>query len=289
MTLTQFIAEIESDFKSFADSKSIDRVTIKLTVINELKRFGLNIAHLKEDIIDINNSMTFLPESFKSLKLALKLDPKGCKYEGDKENLTQDYIYKQRIENPAYFDEVNQEYVTSCNSKIITEKITIKDKKAEFFYDYQWLSLTKGISKDNLAIDCANIHPSIRNSYPNEISITNSILNTNFTSGTIYLQYYSLPVDEEGEIVIPETSTMALYRYIQNSVKTKIAEDLIANGDNPQGLGQLYSMWKQEQPFLRKEALVETKFQGLGKQWSKRLKALNRRDIQIFSLPSLKF
>ena len=287
MTLTQFIAEIESDFKSFADSKSIDRVSIKLTVINELKRFGVNIAHLKEDIIDISNSTAYLPDSFKSLKLALKLDPKGCKYDGDRESLTQDYIYKQRIENLAYFDEVNQEYITTCNPKIITETITVKDLRAEFYYECQWLSLTKGISKENLAVDCENIHPAIRNKYPNEISITNRILNTNFSKGTIYIQYYSLPTDEEGEIEIPETTTMALYRYIQNAVKTKIAEDLIANGDNPQGLSQLYSMWKQEQSFLRKEALVETKFQGLGKQWGKRLKTLNRRDINVFALPKI--
>ena len=289
MTLTQFIAEIESDFKSFADSKSIDRVSIKLTVINELKRFGLNIAHLKENILEVNNSMAYLPENFKSLKLALKLEPVGMHYTGDSRNLTDSYIYKQRIENPAYFDEVNQEYVTSCNSKIITESITINDDKANFFYKHNWLSLTKGMSKENLAIDCENIHPSIRNSYPDEISITNNILNTNFSKGTVYLQYYSLPTDEEGEIVIPETSTMALYRYIQNTVKTKIAEDLIANGDNPQGVGQLFQAWKQEQPFLRKEALIETKFQGLGKQWSKRLKALNKRDIMVYSLPNLKF
>lgn len=288
MTLSEAIAEIESRFSSFANSNDLDKVSIKTDILNELKKFGLNICDINEAILQVSNSQVRLPEEFKSLKLALLLDPIGCHIHGDRNNITQDYIYYQRIENPAYFNEVTQEYITSCDSKIVTEKITINNTPVDFFYDYQWLSLVKGINKKVLSADCLNIHPAIRNGYLNQINITNNILNTNFSEGRIYLQYYALPNDGE-EIIIPEFTTGDLLQHILNVVKIKIAEDLIANNANPQGIAQLYSVWKGQEREYRAAALRETNFHGLDKGWSKRYKRANQRETAKFNLPSLKF
>ena len=284
MTLEQFIAEIESSFSTFVDSNSINRNTIKLIVVNELKRFGLDVCELQEKILHVENSTVRLPETFKSLRLALKLDGVGADYQGEI-NQTDEYIFREYIKNPAYFDRVTQEYVRTCNPEIITEKITVNNQPATRFYKYQFLSLVKGIKKEGLATDCLNLHPSIRNSYPHEISITNQMLQANFSEGDIYIQFYSLPTDEDGEIIIPETTVGDLFRYIENQVKVKIAEDLIANNQNAQGLAQLYPTWKQQEMPYRRAALVETKFMGLGKNWAKKFKAKNRQQISVFNLP----
>lgn len=288
-TLEQFIAEIESEFSSFAATGDIDRVMIKTNLILQLRTFGNNICDTGEAMIRIRNSQGTLPDEFKSLKLALKADPCGCHVHGDHKNITDHYIYRERIENPAYFDEVNQEYVTSCDAKIITEKITINNTNVDFYYHPQWLSLVKGINKKTLAADCLNLHPSIRNTYPNQITITGNVINTNFSEGTVYLQYNSLPVDQDGEIVIPTLTTGDLYRYLENYIKVKIAEKLIANNMNPQGLTQLYPLWKQEQRELKAAALRETNFNGLSKGWGKRYRALNKAEFANYNLPSLNF
>lgn len=286
-TLTEFTSEILNKFSSF--EKDIDKISIKTDVIDRLRKFGNNITYLNESIEEVVNSQVTLPEDFKSLKLALKINPKGYSIDGDKENITDSYIYKQRIENPAYFDRGTQEYITTCDSKVITEKITINNSNLNFYYTPTWLSVTKGFNKSSFGTDCLNLHPSIRNSYPHEININGGTLNTNFSKGQIYIQYYALPTDENGEIVIPEYSTGDIYNYIENYVKVRIAEDLIANNLNPTGIVQLYPNWKAEQRELKVAALKEAKFHGAGKQWQNKLKKQNRQEIRKFELPLLNY
>lgn len=285
MTLTEFIAEIETSLSNYASD--IDKITIKMNVIQRLRIFGNNITDIKEKVIKVENSQASLPDEFKSLKLALKLEPFGCNTRGY--NITDSYIYRERIENPAYFDEINQEYVTSCHSKIITEKITINNSPVDFYYNYQWLSLVKGIKKDGLSTDCLNLHPSIRDTHRNKINITGQTLNANFPEGSIYIQYNALPTTEDGDIIIPEITTGDILEYIKQYVKVEIAERLIANNMNPLGLAQLYPTWKAELPRLKAAALTESKFAGLSKNWQQGFKAKNRRDISLFNLPRLNF
>ena len=287
VTLSEFMSEILSDFKTY--EKDIDKVSIKGRVIRCLRKLGNNIAFMNETIVKVSNSRAELPEDFKSIKLALKVNPKGCYINGDKKNITDSYIYKQRIENPAYFDDLTQEYITSCESKIITEKITINGTDAKFYYEPTWLSVVKGFDKTSFSSDCLNLHPSIRNSYAHEISITGRTLNTNFTDGEVYIQYYALPTDEEGEILIPEYTTGDIEDWIENHIKIYIVEYLIQNNLNPQGITNLYSKWVAQERELKKAALTESKFKGAGKNWQKKWKAINRQEIRKFEIPMLNY
>lgn len=288
MTLSEFTEEIISSLSTY--EQDIDRVAIKMNVINQLKILGSDICELTEDVITVENSKAKLPENFKSLKLALKLTPTACEFDGDRSQLqTDNYIYRQYIENPAYFDEINMEYVRSCKSKIITEKITIGNQKLDLHHTYTWLSLVKGLNKNNISPDCLNLSPRIRNNYPNKININGHYLNTNFPEGKIYIKYYGYPTDEEGEIIIPEITTGDIFRYLENYVKTKIAEDLIANNKNPQGIGQLYSVWKGQEREFKRAAIVEAKMASFSKDWHKKYKRINQREFSRYNLPSLKF
>lgn len=286
-TLTEFTSEIINKFQAY--ESDIDKISIKMDVIDRLRKLGNNIAYLNESIENVNNSKVLLPEDFKSLKLALKVDPIGYNIEGDKKNITDSYIYKERIENPAYYDEVNQEYITTCDPKIITEKITINNSNLNIYHSPTWLSVTKGFNKSSFGTGCLNLHPTIRNSYPHEININGRTLNTNFSKGQIYIQYYALPSDENGEIVIPEYTTGDIYNYIENYVKIRIAEDLITNNLNPTGIQQLYPVWKEQDRQLKAAALKEAKFKGAGKNWNQRLKKRNRQEIRKFQLPLLNY
>ena len=78
MNLPEFIAEIETELRSFADTGLIDRVTIEQAVLNKIKILGANALETKETVLDIKNSTAQLPKDFRSLKLALKLDAEGC-------------------------------------------------------------------------------------------------------------------------------------------------------------------------------------------------------------------
>jgi len=286
MTLTQFTAEIENDLSTYAESNDIDRVSIKLWVIDCLKKLGVNICDLEEAVLRVENSKAILPDYFKSLKMAMRTTPLGCNKKFNCDAVP--YTYRQRIENPAYFDEITQEYITSCNAKIITEQIIIENSPVTFYHNCRWLSLVKGFNKSNVSSDCINIRPSIRHSYPDQINITGNIINTNFSEGEIYAQYYTIP-REDGELSIPEITTGDILQYIKTYVKTNIAEFLIANNKNPQGLAQLYPVWKQELRELKAAAMRESKFAGLSKNWNKKYQAKVKMEIAAYNLPTIIF
>jgi len=284
MTLEELFAEIETTFSNYAETGDIDRVTIKTVVIQKLRKFGKNICEKRETIIDVKNSQALLPENFKSLHLALKLE------DFDLQELETDRMVATRryVENPAVFDRISNDYIVNhCDTKVITEYIRTGTESIQKYYLPQFLSLQKGIQKDTLDVDCLNLHPSIRETYPHTISITNRALRTNFKEGKIYIQYNSLPVDEDGEITIPEITTGDIRDYILNEVKIKIAEELIANNKNPTGLSQLFSMYKQENRNLFIAAKSEANWNGLGddRKWATKMHLKNRQNMNIYNLP----
>lgn len=290
MLLEEFIVEIETDLSSYAESGDIDRISIKRWVTNELKRFGNDILEIGEEVLKVENSSTTLPKTFKNLILALKVDVDGYGYEGDRNIIENSYIYKQYIENPAYFLDSTGEYQTTCNSKIITEKITINSSNSlnVHYNNPKFLSVVKGVKNTGiLDPKCLNINPYIRNKAKYEISITNNHINTNFRNGYIYIQYRMLPTDEDGELMIPETRNGFLEKYLEFYVKSRIVENLIANNRNPQSIAQLLQLYKQESQNYLPLALRESKFNGLGEHWVKKFKTLSNRNIITYNLPKL--
>ena len=285
-TLDEFIADIETTFSNYAATNDIDRNSVKSWIIECLRRFGKNICDKRETIVEIKNSRAVLPETFKSIILALKIEDEDLAQKRDNKRLI---VEKQKIENPAYWSNATQDYfVDNCTSKITTEKIYTYYEHEDRCYNYQWLSLVPGFSKSTVDAECLNLHPSIRNSYLNQISITQRTINTNFKEGKIYLQYNSLPVsgdESNSEIAIPIISTGDIHRYIELFVKCKITENLIINDKNPQSLLQLFSLWNQQlgQSFIL--AKSEANWSGISTDFGKRVYAQNRRNQDLYNLP----
>ena len=287
ITLDEFIAEIESTFKIYADTNDIDRVLIKTIVINELRKFGKNICDKREAIVDIKNSQVLLPENFKSLILALKLTPNeelDCKDNTEKRLI----IERQHIENPAEWTTTTRDYfVNYCESKIVTEKVYAYNERVDKFYTPHFLSLYKGFSNSSLDTNCLNLHPSIRDSYSDKISITNRTLRANFREGKIYIQYNSLPEDEEGEIVIPIFSTGSILNHIKNKVRIELGQHLILSQLNTSGLKELLPIWLQNERLYFIEAKSEANWAGMNqKEWTKQRQQRNRVEQNRFNLPS---
>ena len=287
ITLDEFIAEIESTFKIYADTNDIDRVLVKTIVINELRKFGKNICDKREAIVDIKNSQVLLPENFKSLILALKLTPNeelDCKDNTEKRLI----IERQHIENPAEWTSTTRDYfVNYCESKIVTEKVYAYNERVDKFYTPHFLSLYKGFSNSSLDTNCLNLHPSIRDSYSDKISITNRTLRANFREGKIYIQYNSLPEDEEGEIVIPIISTGSILNHIKNKVRIELGQHLILSQLNTSGLKELLPIWLQNERLYFIEAKSEASWAGMNqKEWTKQRQKRNRVEQNRFNLPS---
>lgn len=282
VTLDEFIADIETTFANYAATNDIDRNSVKTWVIECLRKFGKNICDKRETIIDIKNSRAVLPETFKSMILGLKLTGEDPVHKKDNKRLI---VEKQKIENPAYWSDVTMGYfVNYCDSKITTEKIYTYYEHEDRCYNYEWLSIVKGLKSDSIATDCLNLNPIIRDTFPNRMSITQRTLNTNFKEGKIYMQYNSLP-EAEGEVAIPIISTGDIEKYIKNYVKIQLAEVLGINDKNPQTLSQWISVWLQKDRQLYIEAKSEANWSGFSEGWDRKMYNKNRQNQARYNLP----
>lgn len=283
--IKELIAEIENDFSTFAESGDTDLSSLTRWITNEMKRFGNNVLTLHEKVIDVKNSSYTFDENFRSLRLALKVDPLGIIRDNEctDECIRESFVSNTRIEHPAYFNDVTLEYVKGCGSKIIEEVITLKTGRATLCYNSQWLNIVKGINRDGISSDCVNVNKNIRQKSPFEISVTNNTLQANFSMGQIYTQFYGFETDDEDEILIPDI--MHLEEYLENFCKYKLAVNLTANNKNPQGLASLIPLYKQEADKYFGMAMTASKFKGLGDNWIAKTRIKNRSNFNRFKLP----
>ena len=280
ISIKELIAEVESKFPVLAESGDIDKTSIYTTLIREMRKFGVDALQVKSEVISVRNSRGVLPDDFKLLKGAYSLTNIDCEVDGNRVGVTDSFVYREYISNPARYDVISGNYITSCESEIVTELITINQSKLKFKHKRQPLELVQGINPNSLHAKCENI----RIKSPHKINITDLTLSTNFNDGKIYIEYYALPTNVEGIVSIPIFSTGALYNYIEHKTKIEIAEYLIANNLNPQGIQSLYQLWKQEERQLKGEAMTEVKMTSfLNSNWSNQRKVLNRRDYNKYN------
>jgi len=283
ITFSEFLAEIQTIFANYTDSNDLDTVSIKGWVIDRLRVFGKNICDHRELIVGVENSKALLPENFKSLILALKINTEGL---FSNNTPYREVPTKRYITNDVQWDSISQSYVkNNCQSQEVIESLIILQEPIEKYASVSPLSLVKGIQKSALDANCYNLHPSIRNAYEHQISITNRSLSTNFKKGLIYLQYNSLP-EQDGEIAIPVITTSDILKYITNYVKIKIAESIILNNRNPNpGLQGLMQLWLQQDRQFFNEAKSESNYYGLGNNWKNRIYQKRQENMNRFNLP----
>jgi hypothetical protein len=267
----QFVAEIETSLSNYAESNDIDRQSIKIWLIQALRKFGKNICERNETIVEVKNSRALLPETFKSLTIALKVETSPFEEKKDKQLV----LERQYIENEAIWDTLTLSYIQNfCETKIVTEKV-FANKENHIIYDIVPLSLEDHINKDTIDVNCFNILPSIRNNYPNRISITNRTLNCNFKDGFVYLKYNSLPQDEDGEIAIPIFTNGALFDYLLVHIERKLIKNLILSNKASSEIKSMYQNIQQEETRLFFNAQAEAKFHGLKKGWDRHIYKIN--------------
>lgn len=272
MNKKEFIAEITSDLKQYDESGLIDYRSLDLWIRNGIKRFGNNVMIPTDTVLKVENGRAKLPEGFWKLDLAVKCDPDGYKVEtGDVKSVVMSHTFKTRIEQDYEWNNMSESYIGK-NYKQITEKVFIDNNIVNFYYKAPTvLRLTKGMKKENCTSTCANLQKSLTYSSPWEINILNNTIQTNFTKGYIYIQYLSFPVDENGDLIIPETQHNHLQEYLMYHCKSKILENLMGNGDET-NLVNMYNLYSRKEREYFSLAMTEVKFESLGHDWDKKMR-----------------
>jgi len=276
-SLESIIAEIKSDFKSYYNSGLLDELSMQRWGVQALKMFGVDIMVLQDEVITVEGGRAELPENFFSLKAAYECTP--IEYKVEKTPVLQKVRqWKETTERIKEFDSCDPCCVTE-HEKVITERYYNDDSVFEFKYKPSGLlKLTKHVKKSEYANDCRNKY--VKNSHK-EISIRNNILYTNYDKGNIYIVFYGLDLDDEGDIVFTDSPKGVLSRYVEDYIKYKVVERLILNQDDT-NLASMLSLLKQNQMESYRLAMTDVKFASLSLDSFRKLRMANMRDLAIF-------
>ena len=282
ITISNIIADIKSDLKTYAESGLIDEITLRIHLLNELKRFGGNVMDTYPKILEIHNSQAQLPENFFALYKAVKTHPIGYHLHGVetddmREALIGNTFYRIRKEASTTWDNMSHAFTEGDYTEVV-EKVYLDNKgiKADFHYgNHQLLTLVEGFDKSKLAVECENIH--IKKS-PYHINIINNTLQTNFSKGFICIWYQGLRLDEEtDDIILPEDPNARLYEFLMYSGKAKVLEVVWTNDDDPNVQAKL-QYFSAEREKARTSASAQVRFNSVtGKNWWKGFKGKQKR------------
>lgn len=269
MTFTEFYSKIESVFQAYQTSGLLNQMDIYDDYMWALNRFGALPLELFEEVIEIQNGSGKLPENFRKLILASKCEP--YQYETKYEDFLQkSNFWRERTEKLAEWNKCDTCCITE-SEKFIVENVYYRDYSAKFVYKNPIeLRLVQGVNRVYCDNSCVNLQ--VRQSPYEANIIKGKILQTNFTKGNVFLRYKGFHLGDDNFVEIPDTFNGNLEKYIENEVKTRIMERIIANGDNTQSEISLLSYYASEARNFFNLAMTELKANQFSSEARRRLK-----------------
>lgn len=286
MSTTQsLIEEVKSDLSKYADANLLDENSMYRDIVKGLKKFGNDVTSLHETVVEVVEGEATLPENFSQLYFAYLCEPTSFTPEVEIHHLQDSIFYTERTERTREWNECEANCETRTDT-VIKENLYFREKKiAEYGYgNPQLLTLGKSFRKSACHASCRN---RIVRDNPNEIVIIETTLQANFKKGHIYMQYYGLPLDENGMIGIPDTFNGSLEEYLEYRTKRKIAERLIGNNDAI-GLSNMLGYFASQERIAIKNASNELKMGKLNPRGISRWSRLNKLESMQYESPFTK-
>lgn len=288
MTFREFLAEIKTSLRRYDNQGLIDDTSVRIWVEDELKRFGAPLMITYKEIVDIKNGRIMLPRYFWNLKKLYLCEVKEEEsYDDNLETTTSSgkkHLQSERFTIETTTDrQVENCYVKDIyrETNTITERLYFKEDLQEV--NYLLYDIPKIIKKESIkgcVKDCPNLHSNSENT----VLLNGKTLFFNFTDGKAYLEYTGLETDEENnEISIPETQHNRLKVYLENFIKAKIMEDLLANGEIEGGADML-KYYTQIYMSTFPLAMTEIKAEMMGMKAFAKLRNYNRREMLKYEI-----
>lgn len=285
MIFNEFLSDIKNSMKQYDSAGLIDEMSVYQWVIDALNAFSMLPTIKIETIVDIKNNTGKLPDGFKTLYSAIKCEPYSYTVEDESqpEQVLQDfYFYKVR--------ELKNEDWNFCNpcdiqetESCVVEKVYLNNGiRANFYYNKPEplkLNLTSYTKKTKCDRDCLNLNVT---DSKHEISINNKTLYTNFREGKVFMVYNGYEEDEDGMLIIPETTENNIIRYLTAYVKKKILEEIFNNSDNTTNEQFLYSMYMQEEQTYFTKTMGELKMKRV-LQGMNKYKSQIKKQFQVYN------
>ena len=236
----------------------------------------------KETVIKVENYRANLPKDFGKLNLAVWCQATSVEYSGEKDRLLDFYYYSDLIKtNPQIGAPI--ECSTECEreNRIIEKFYVHKGTEMRVHYtNPRYVKIGRNTERSMCTNDC--LARGVKDS-EYSINIKGQTLYANFESGSLYLEYYALPADEDGVPIIPHTENGYLEEYIEYLLKTKLLEDAMMAKDatNLQGMFQYVIGKERELKTLAKQDTSPINMKHFWDYISKRRMDLAKYDLNF--------
>lgn len=281
-TFDNLIDDVMVDFKNYTLEDMIEPATLIQVVRKMNYELGLRIQKTNEVVLEVSHGKVKLPANFHVFNYALV-----C---GERTIVVGQNIGGTQIHEVPYVEV--PENINTCDAPLINNEnnnsprvfINCKGEQQELI---QVINPSKTVSFKQLTPLKMRPNPDIDCNCPNlyyrcadEAWLSNGFLYTNFTTGTVYLNYQSLMEDEHGNLLVPDHDL--LNEYYEYGVKRKILETLFMEDENVGNKLQLIEQ-RYREARNRSMSLVNTpNFSELQAMWTLNRKAMYDRYYNMF-------
>lgn len=273
------ITQVKEDFKRYDVASMIDENSMYRDVVLAIRSFGNDITEEQDYVVDIQKGEGKMPDNFFSLTGAYKCEPLNYKTSGiETHELLESNIYVETIGLNSSWNEC-KECCEEQSMHVMKKSVYVNHGKVEFrYHSPSPLRLAKTFKRNMCAKGCSD---KFMCNSPYEINIFGDKMQANFNEGSVYITYYGLPTDEEGNLELPDTRNGNLEKYIEYHLKVGLCERLMTSSENVQGLATLFSLLMQKEGIYLTKARQELKMRGLdGGNLTNRLAEANRQDME---------
>lgn len=249
----EVFGSIHEELSSFSEAGILDEGLFFKWVNDVLGKFGMAYYSEEIAIIPIAQYKAQLPKNFKTFYAAYSCDYLSSNSSDNKRGL---FSY--------YTDIITQELcVNNCcitadpcltsEKRVTVENYVQGNPIRTLFSNFQLLTL----GNDAIREIC-EFHGLNRQEYgnPNQISVANGHINTNFNNGYLYLFYYGLPVDpKRGLPLIPNAPRIE--QAIEAYITYRIFRKMWLNNESPD-LERKVAKLEQEKDDAMASAFIET-------------------------------
>lgn len=276
MTFTEFYNDkIISGLQSYESAGLIDEMSVYSWVVRALKRFGTLNSTLQEEILNIKNNQANLPQNFIKLKVALKCTPHSYFVDKIDDTIQESRWWIERHEKGTEWDSCDSDCNTTSVEKKVVEKLYYKGNSVTYYYNNPViLKVVEGIKKKQCTSDCINLKST--SEFSISIMKNSSRLQTNFNTDKIFIQYYGYDIGDDDLIEIPDTNQGHLIEYLEYFCKSKIMENIVANGDNTKNEVQMMQYYQVKEVDLFALAMTDAKASLFTKEAFNKVKRDNR-------------
>lgn len=282
MKYSQFKAEVANLLKTYDQQGLLDDISIRNWTEEALKEFGGNLMEEHQTSLIIERGRARLPKGFWALKAAVKCEQEGYVKEDTNKDIQSVRSYLEWTDIKDYYNYLaGRPCEEDSDARYITETLWFESPKEKYTFYYNQptqLKLIPHVYKVRCDNDCPNLVSESK--YTISIDEKHNNITTNFNQGFIWIWYKRLPLDEDGELMIPETHKNKLKNYILYFVIVRTLESLLLSEDDPNVINKLqyFSRLKDEYFYSAKSESINEGLLG----WDSKIKNNNRRNMMKY-------